>query len=113
MKSIEDHSTKITLDNCSQPIIGMTKRIAYADPLMAGAFVACCSATLNEPGAIEEFIKSTGITLPIPRRGIEAMVDKACGYDPYAVFFAKWADWVAENIWGLEGSEGTEPEDAV
>lgn len=94
-------------EELTPPVKGMKQQIAFGyDPLMCGAFLSCCEATIGQPGALEQFEKDTGFKPPKKRSGIEAMVDKACGYNPMSEFAPKFADWVAENVWGLAGSEG-------
>ena len=98
--------TEISEEDGNPPIKGMKNRIAFGDdPLMCGAFISCCEATISQPGALEAFEKDTGFKRPRARSGIEAIVDKACGFNPMAEFAPKFGDWVAETVWGLEGSE--------
>ncbi len=81
----------------------------HDDPLLMGAFMSCAVATCQQPGAVESFMEETGIALDFltkPRSAVEAMIDESCGRDGQAM--AAWCDWVAMNVWGVDGDEGTD-----
>jgi len=74
-------------------------------PLMEGLFMACVSATVKEPGAVERFEKDTGYRLvAIARTPMDKLIDKACGRDSQAEIMARFCDWVVERVWGEEGA---------
>lgn len=91
------------------PVTGMTKTPAGVDdPLLMGAFVSCLYASLKEKNVLEAFRKDTGLDVmrAVPRSAVDQMVLRATGYQ--AEVFAKFADWVAENVWGLERVDDNE-----
>ncbi len=73
------------------------------DPLMGGAFVGCLYWAIRQSDVVAEFEKETGETLFQARSPTERMVDKATGRE--ADLFARFADFVVANYWGIEGQE--------
>lgn len=90
------------------PIKGMTVRPDDCDgrePALGWpGFLGAVSYCAGQREAVEQFEKDTGISLSVAfrRDGISMIVDKACGFDPRAEVMAKFADWVAVNVWGVE-----------
>ncbi len=91
-------------DTLEFPIPGMTV-MPCGMPLLAEAFVACGIAAVQMQGTVEAFQKESGLDLAsfLKRSPIDRMIDQATGAG--ASVAAKWFDWVAVNVWGLEGEE--------
>ena len=86
------------------PIKGMkTIPEFHNNDMMMGAFIGLIRYAWNNDEIRHEFEKTTGINLGhiIPRNPIEAMIDKACGYDGKDEIIV-FADWVNVNLWGEE-----------
>lgn len=77
----------------------------YGDGVMEGMWIGLLvwAATKNE--IVTSFKEETGLDLPnmINSRGINAMIDKATGYDRAVV--VAWADFVTKHLWGEEERE--------
>ena len=88
------------------PITGMKNRIACWDmpPLLAAVhFVDCLMAIADIPPMRARFRVETGLSIEhllTARSPIDRMIDPVTERDRLAV--AAFADWVAENVWGLE-----------
>lgn len=97
--------TTPTREQYEPPIKGMTKRPfeTFGGP---GDFIAFIEFAVSQEKIRARFKADTGVDLnSLVRSPIAAMVDKACGYDHrkhVEEVVAKFADWLAENVWGLE-----------
>jgi len=83
------------------PIKGMQLK-PYGEDYMVGAWLGCLIYTYDIKAQRDLFEKETGIDIYdiVSARGIMQMIDRATGRTSEAI--AKWADWVTENIWGVE-----------
>lgn len=90
------------------PIKGMTVTPGYLAIDNGAAFVSCVLWAATEPKMLDAFKGDTGLDLRavIHARGIERAIDEATGAQGAVI--AKFADWVALHVWGVEGEP--EPE---
>jgi hypothetical protein len=93
--------SKVQTDVPGLPIKGM-KLTPFGWPLMADAYLGLVYFLVGKPEWRDQFKADTGMDIErvLCGRGIEAMVDKATGYDQAVV--ARFADWVTEFHWGDE-----------
>lgn len=89
------------------PIKGMTKRPdscnGYEPQFGWPGFLGCVSFALSRQHCRQQFTADTGHSIDYilkPRSGLASLIDRLTGRDAAAM--AAFADWVAENIWGLE-----------
>lgn len=85
--------------------LGMTKT-PLGFPAMFGAFLGCAEWAIGSEDVRADYLKATGIDLVriVPRNGLDAMIDKATGYDPKEAISA-FLDWLVVEIWGEEGND--------
>jgi len=55
---------------------------------------------LGEEWAVAQFTAETGVNVPRQRSGIEAIIDKAVGFDGDMVFLRAFLPWVTRRHWG-------------
>lgn len=82
------------------PIKGM-KISPYGEEYMAGAFIDFVFYCLHSDATVEEFLEKTGNNIKslTNRTPIEKAIDEATGYESNQI--AEFADFVAENYWGI------------
>ena len=81
------------------------KQVPYGFPFMMPAFLGCAGFAIGKDEIRSQFEKDTGFKFEsLSRRSpIEKMVDKATGRE--SEMFLAFLDWVALNMWGIEGQE--------
>lgn len=71
---------------------------------MAPAYYGCLHWAIGSEDVRKKFEEATGSIFPaLPRTGIEAMVDKACGIDrekELKDYIGKFKAWHDEFVWG-------------
>lgn len=86
------------------PIEGM-KTVPMGEDIMIGAWIGLLVWASEKEDIVEDFKRDTGKDIKsfLNRTPIIRMIDEATGYDKDVVI--AWADWVTENLWGIEGVE--------
>jgi hypothetical protein len=84
-----------------KPIDAMTKT-PFGEDFLAPVWIGAVWYTYRREDCRELFKQETGIDISevVKAKGLEAMVDRATGFQAEAI--AKWADWVTVNFWGVE-----------
>jgi len=84
------------------PVKGMKKVPLYPDEFHMSLFVHLIQYLVAKDEIRERFQKETGknITSLLNRSAMDKMIDSTTGYE--ADLIASFADWVAENFWGIE-----------
>lgn len=68
------------------------------------AFIGCVSFAAHNEECLDAFLKEhPGEAISMPRTPMDKMIDDATGAS--RVRFARFCDWVAKNLCGLEGEE--------
>jgi hypothetical protein len=62
-------------------------------------FEDVCAECLLNKELVREWNRLTGHLLGVPRSPIEAVIDKACGYNPYEKAMPEFISFVWEFIW--------------
>lgn len=78
--------------------------IGPRDPLMRWAWQDFVAFACEDADMIEQYKAETGIVIPSrPRNGLEAMIDKATGFDQQTDQIAlAYIKWTTTNYWGDE-----------
>jgi len=70
------------------------------DRFQTSAWIGLVEFLLGQDWALTQFTEDTGMTVPRRRSGIEAMIDKAVGYDGNMEFLRAFLPWVTREHWG-------------
>lgn len=75
-------------------------RDSLFDYVQTSAWIGLVEFLLSQDWAIAQFAADTGVHLPRPRSGIDAMIDRATGFDGNMEFLRAFLPWVLREHWG-------------